>query len=79
MSTTTYKITDGTFKTYDFLKQIKKAGGKWDAATKSWTVSLYKSDSLHNYNGRLTFTEVSNNKPQQTNQELFNEFMHVDG
>ena len=54
----TYEVSGQTFK---YKEKIKKAGGKWNALRKVWTVGLYKGDFLWKYDGRLVFKEISGN------------------
>ena len=53
----TFQISNGTQGTYEFKGKIKKAGGRFDPATKTWSVELFSSDSLWAFEGRLTFTQ----------------------
>ena len=57
-----FRVTDGSRSTYELKAKIKKAGGRWDTMSKSWTVALYCSDSLWYYDDQLTFTEASKSK-----------------
>ena len=50
----TFKVTGDTFSRKD---KIKKAGGRWNAADKSWTITVFHDCFLFGTYG-LVFTEV---------------------
>lgn len=72
----TYNVTGDTFALKD---KIKKAGGRWNSATKSWVVTLSKSDSLFRYEGRLAFTEVCAKSEKMSRRAAYNDFMNEGG
>ena len=61
MSSLEYKVTGDffDFSTYPVQAEINRAGGKWDVASKSWIVTLSKSDSLWRYEGQVKFTPIA--------------------
>ena len=55
----TFKVTGDTFSRRD---KIKKAGGRWNPADKSWTITVFDDCFLFGTYG-LVFTEVLPSAP----------------
>ena len=75
MSKEKYIVSGNTFAYKD---KIKKAGGKYNGDG-TWTVSLYKSDSLLSYRDRLVFTEISDAELTRAQKERQHDALYNEG